>query len=294
MAKLRSQLTRFYDRVVLEYPKIVILGILIVVCFLGYKAADFRLDASTETLIIETDEDLRYSRMIKSRYGGYDYLLMTYSPKTDLFSNESLKKLARLRDDLKQTKRVTSVVSILDAPLLESPPVPVRELTTSLQTLESPTVDRQLARIEFQDSPFYQNLLVSPDLKTTGLQVNFPIDEVYKDLLSRTDHFREKAARGTLTDAEIIEFKDLKRQIQRRREIRRQIRNEDIAAIRAIMDNYRQDAQLFLGGISVISDDLIRFVKQDLKIFGIGVAFFLIVTLSVIFSKVRWVVLPCS
>jgi predicted RND superfamily exporter protein len=292
MAKLRSQLTRFYDRVVLEYPKIVILGILIVVCFLGYKAADFRLDASTETLIIETDEDLRYSRMIKSRYGGYDYLLMTYSPKTDLFSNESLKKLARLRDDLKQTKRVTSVVSILDAPLLESPPVPVRELTTSLQTLESPTVDRQLARIEFQDSPFYQNLLVSPDLKTTGLQVNFPIDEVYKDLLSRTDHFREKAARGTLTDAEIIEFKDLKRQIQRRREIRRQIRNEDIAAIRAIMDNYRQDAQLFLGGISVISDDLIRFVKQDLKIFGIGVAFFLIVTLSVIFSKVRWVVLP--
>jgi hypothetical protein len=127
--------------------------------------------------------------------------------------------------------------------------VPVRELTTSLQTLESPTVDRKLARIEFRDSPLYQNLLVSPDMKTTGLQVNFPIDEVYKDLLSRTDHFREKAARGALTDAEIIEFKGLKRQIQRRREIRRQIRNEDIAAIRTIMDNYRQDAQLFLGGI---------------------------------------------
>jgi predicted RND superfamily exporter protein len=292
MAKPHSLATRFYDRVVLEYPKIVILGILTVVCFLGYKAADFRLDASTETLIIETDEDLQYSRLIKSRYGGYDYLLMTYTPKTDLFSNESLKKLAQLRDDLKQTKRVTSVVSILDAPLLESPPVPVKELTTSLQTLESPTVDRKLARIEFKESPLYQNLLVSPDLKTTGLQVNFPIDEVYKDLLARTDQFREKAARGALTDAEIIEFKDLKRQIQRRREIRRQIRNEDIAAIRAIMDNYRQDAQLFLGGISVISDDLIRFVKQDLKIFGIGIAFFLIVTLSIIFSKVRWVVLP--
>jgi predicted RND superfamily exporter protein len=292
MAKSHSLINRFYDRVVLEYPRIVILGILVMICFLGYKAADFRLDASTETLIIETDEDLRYSRLIKSRYGGYDYLLITYSPKTDLFSNESLKKLAQLRDDLKQTRRVTSVVSILDAPLLESPPVPVKELATSLQTLESPTVDRKLARIEFKESPLYQNLLVSPDLKTTGLQVNFPIDEVYQDLLARTDHFREKAARSSLTDAENIEFKDLKRQIQRRREIRRQIRNEDIAAIRAIMDNYRQDAQLFLGGISVISDDLIRFVKQDLKIFGIGVAFFLIVTLSIIFSKVRWVVLP--
>jgi len=292
MVKLHSFITRFYDRVVLEYPKIVILGILTVICFLGYKAADFRLDASTETLIIETDEDLRYSRLIKSRYGGYDYLLITYSPKTDLFSDESLKKLAQLRDDLKKTKRVTSVVSILDAPLLESPPVPIRELTNSIQTLESPTVDRKLARIEFKDSPLYQNLLVSPDLKTTGLQINFPIDEVYQGLLARIDHFREKAASSALTDAEILEFKDLKRQIQRRRELRRQIRNEDIAAIRTIIDKYRQDAQLFMGGISVITDDLIRFVKQDLKIFGIGIAFFLIITLSIIFGKIRWVVLP--
>ena len=100
MAKLHSLVTHFYDRVVLEYPRIVILGILAVVCFLGYNAGDFRLDASTETLIIETDEDLQYSRLIKSRYGGYDYLLITYSPKTDLFSNESLNKLAQLRDDL--------------------------------------------------------------------------------------------------------------------------------------------------------------------------------------------------
>ena len=292
MAKFYSLVTRFYDRLILEHPATVILCLLAVVSFLGYKAKDFKLDASTETLIIETDEDLRYSRMIKSRYGGYDYLLITYSPKTDLFSNESLKKLTRLRDELKQLKRVTSVVSILNAPLLESPPVPVKELTTSIQTLESPTVDRKLARIEFKDSPLYQNLLVSPDLKTTGLQVNFPVDEVYQDLLTRGDHFREKAARNALTDAEIVEFKDLKGQLQSLREKRRQIRHEDIAAIRAIMDNYRQDAELFLGGVSVISDDLISFVKQDLKIFGIGVAFFLVVTLSIVFKKIRWVVLP--
>ena len=292
MTKSHSLVTRFYDRVVLEYPRIVILGILAVVSFLGYHAADFQLDASTETLIIETDEDLRYSRMIKSRYGGYDYLLITFSPRDDLFSNESLNKLARLRDDLRKTKRVTSVVSILEAPLLESPPVPVKELATGLQTLESPKVDRKLAQIEFRDSPLYQNLLVSPDMKTTGLQVNFPVDEVYQELLVRRDHFREKAAKSALTDAEVIELKSLKGQIQRRREIQRQVRHEDIAAIRAILDNYRQDAQLFLGGISVISDDLIRFVKQDLKIFGIGIAFFLVVTLSIIFGKVRWVVLP--
>ena len=123
---------------------------------------------------------------------------MTYSPKTDLFSNESLKKLAQLRDELKQMKRVASVVSILDVPLLESPPVPVKELTTSLQTLESPTVDRKLARIEFKDSPLYQNLLVSPDLKTTGLQVNFPIDEVYQGLIGPFRPFSRKSSQEAL------------------------------------------------------------------------------------------------
>jgi predicted RND superfamily exporter protein len=135
-------------------------------------------------------------------------------------------------------------------------------------------------------------LLVSPDLKTTGLQVNFPTDKTYRDLLARNDHFREKQASHALTAAEIIEFKDVKAQLLRHREKRKQIRLQDVAAVRSILDNYRQDAELFLGGVSVISDDLITFIKKDLKIFGIGVAFFLVVTLSIIFKKLRWVVLP--
>ena len=292
MITRNSIIMRLYDSVILQRPGIVILCLLASVIFLGYQAKNFKLDASNETLIIETDEDLQYSRLIKSRYGGHDYLLLTYSPTANLFSDEALKKLTRLRDELKQLNRVTSVVSILDAPLLESPPVPVKELTTSIQTLESPAVDRNLAKIEFANSPLYQNLLVSPDLKTTGLQIKFPVDEVYQDLLTRARNCREKAAENALTDAEIIEFKNVKAQLQKHREKRRQIRHEDIAAIRAIMDNYRQDAELFLGGISVISDDLISFVKQDLKVFGIGVAFFLVVTLSIIFRKIRWVLLP--
>ncbi|MGD2187565.1 MAG: MMPL family transporter, partial [Desulfobacterales bacterium] len=292
MTKLHSLVSRFYDKVILEHPRIVILCLLAIVFFLGYKAKEFKLDASTETLIIETDEDLRYSRMIQSRYGGYDYLLVTYSPKDDLFSKTTLEKLTRLRDELKQTKRVTSVVSILDAPLLESPPVPVKELVSGLNTLESPTVDLKLARIEFKNSPLYQNLLVSSDLKTTGLQVNFPIDKTYQDLLARNDHLREKQATQSLTEAEIAEFKDVKEQLLRHREKRKQTRLQDVATVRAIMDNYRQDAELFLGGVSVISVDLITFIKKDLKIFGIGIAFFLVFTLSIIFKKLRWVVLP--
>ncbi len=292
MTKFLSPATRFFDKVILKRPGLVIICLLAVVSFLGYKAKDFRLDASAETLVLEHDEDLRYSRLINSRYGVQDYLLMTYAPKDDLFSDKVLANLTRLRDELIRLERVSSVVSILDVPLLESPPVPVKELSGNIQTLESPTADKKLARIEFSKSPLYQNLLVSPDLKTTALQIKFPVDETYQDLLARRNHFREKQATNGLSAAETAEFKKVSAQFQEHRDKMKEIRHEDIAQVRAIMDNYRQDAELFLGGVSMIADDLITFIKNDLKTFGLGVLFLLVVALSVVFRKMRWILLP--
>ncbi len=292
MAKLHSLTVSFFDKVILKRPVLTIIFILAVVCFLGYKAKDFRLDASAETLVLENDEDLRYSRLIDSRYGLQEYLVMTYAPEDDLFSDKVLSNLARLRDDLKNMARVSSVISILDVPLLESPPVPIKELASNIQTLESQTVDKKLAKIEFENSPLYQNLLVSPDLKTTALLIYLPIDEIYQDLLARRNGFQEKKAAGSLTAAERIEFRNVTEQFRNHRDKMRKARHQDIAEIRLIMDKYREDAQLFLGGVSMIADDLISFIKNDLKVFGLGVLFFLILTLGIIFRKIRWIFLP--
>ena len=292
MTKFHSIPTWFFDKVILEYPKLVIICFLIVTSFLGYKTKDFKLDASAETLVLEDDKDLRYSRLINSRYGDNDFLFVTYTPEDDLFSDNALAKLKQLRNELRKLKSVSSVVSILDVPLLESPPVPIKELASNVQTLESPTVDKMLAKIELSQSPIYQNLLISPDLKTAALQINFPIDKTYRDLLTRRNRLREKQANGPLSDAEKAEFEKVTRQFQTHRDLMRESRHKDITEIRAIMDNYRQDAKLFLGGVSMIADDMVSFIKNDLKVFGIGVFFFLIVTLSIIFRKLRWVMLP--
>jgi len=115
-------------------------------------------------------------------------------------------------------ERVSSVVSILDIPLLESPPVPIKELAANIQTLESETVDKKLAKIEFKNSPLYQNLLVSPDLKTTALLIYLPIDEVYRDLLSRRNGFQEKKAAGALTAEEVTEFRKVTEKFRNHRE----------------------------------------------------------------------------
>ena len=292
MTQRHPFLSWFYDKLILSHPGIVILWILAVIAFLGYKAKDFKLDASAETLLIETDKDLRYARIIKSRYGGHDYLLMTYAPRSDLFSEEALGDLALLKKELMQLDSVSSVVTILDIPLLESPPVPVKELATNIINLQSPSVDRQLARVELQNSPLYRNLLVSPDLKTTALQINFWADEIYTSLISRRDEIMAKQADGQLTPAEAQELMRITSAIKMSRDERKKNRHRDIVRIRGIMDNHRQNAQLFLGGISMIADDLISFIKKDLKIFGIGVLCFLIVTLGFIFQNKRWVILP--
>lgn len=192
----------FYDKLILKWPKLVIILLLIVISFLGYHAKDFKLDASAETLVLENDRDLKYSRLIYSRYGEQDFLFLTYTPKEDLFSDTILNNLAKLRDELSQLDFVDSVVSILDVPLLESPPVPISELSTNVLTLQSPTVDKKLARIEFKNSPLYQELLISPDLKTTALQINFPNDKTYQDLLRQRNSFREKLSQEPLSEKE--------------------------------------------------------------------------------------------
>jgi len=292
MTKRHLLLAGSYDQLILRHPRIVIICLLAAIAFLGYQAKDFKLDASAETLLLETDEDLRYTRIIQSRYGGYDYLLMTYTPRSDLFSDKALANLARLKRELLTLKSVSSVVTILDIPLLESPPVPVKELSSNIQTLLSPTVDRDLARVELQNSPLYRNLLVSPDLKTTALQINFWTGAAYANLIARRDKILAKQIDGPLTPAEIVELKLVTEELKQSRQERKRSRHEDIAKIRAIMDNYRPDAQLFLGGISMIADDLISFIKKDLKSFGLGALLFLIVALGFIFMNKRWVILP--
>ena len=292
MSTLTSLLIRIYDRFILERPRLILVCLLAIIAFLGYKAKDFNLDASAQTLILETDQDLRYSQLIESRYGRHDYLLMTYTPEGDLFSDRTLNELIHLRDELKQLQSVSGIVSILNVPLLQSPPVPVKELATRIQTLESPAVDRKLAKIELGSSPLYRNLLVSEDLKTTALQIKFHTDKIYQDLLNRRDQLRDKQTSGPLSANEAAQFKRITDNIQKYRDERKKIRHQDIAAIRAVMDSYRGNAELFLGGISMITDDLISFIKKDLIIFGLGVLFFLILTLGIIFRNKRWIILP--
>ncbi len=288
-----SLLERFYAGL-LAHPVPVFLVLLMGIAGLGYYIKDFQIEASADTLVNESGEDIQYSRKIYDRYHIQDFLVITYSPeKKDLLSDAVLNDIAALRQDLLQLEEVESVMTLLDVPLLESPPIPLKELSSGeLPTLRSGKVDRELARQELISSPLYKNLLVSPDLKTTGIQVNLVIDEHYRETVAERDRLQEKKETGKLTAVESVRFQELEAELSRLRKEYNRENQQFIADVRQLMDQYEDEAELFLGGVSMIANDLIRFIKNDLKVFGLGVFCFLVIMLGVLFRQVRWILLP--
>ncbi len=281
-----------YGRLVLGKPIATLVVIGLITVFFGYFAFNFQLDASADSLILENDEGLHYYRSIRARYGSDDYLLLTYSPKQNLFTSSVLDDLTKLRDALENLPRIASATSILDVPLIQSPPLTLSELSEGAPILEDPATDPTLARRELLSSPIYRNLLISPEGSTTALQINFERDETYYRLLNKRNQLREKRLHTNLLVEEANELTTVSKQFDIYTSERLDQQAQDIATIRSIMDRHQDTAELHLGGVPMIVADSIAFIRHDLKVFGTGVLGFIIIIMAIAFRKPRWVILP--
>ncbi len=285
-------LLRLYDKVILKNPLATILVILLITAFFAYHIPQFKLDASADSLILENDQALKYYRSIAARYGSDDMMVITYTPEEDLFSDHSLNDIRVLRDELKQLKRVNSVVSILDVPLTQSPPVSLSELSAGIRTLDTDGIDKQLAKKEFLSSPLYNQLIISPDGKTTAIQVNLKRDKKYQLLLKQRNQLREKQLVSDLTETEINQLNTVSKQFK---DYSYKLQDQDkqlIIKIRALISKRQNIAKMHLGGVPMISSDSVDYIRNDLQTFGIGAIVFIIFILAVSFKKPRWVILP--
>ena len=292
---LVNQITALYDRNILGRPKLVLLALLVVFSFFAWHARDFKLDASADTLILESDKDLRILRDLNKRYDKQEFLVVTFTPSADLFSASSLETIQHLRADLKQISGVESVFSLIDAPLVKIIGGKLSEVARNYRTLGDPGVDRQRARDELLASPIFLDLLISDDGRTTALQVNLKNKIAFTDAQKRKNELLSKQENASLTEAEQLELADtLERYEEAKAEVIR-VNHETIVATREVMNRYRDQGTLYLGGIPMIADDMITFIKNDLVVFGTGVFAFLVIMLSIIFRQPRFVLLPlCS
>ena len=263
-------LSDLYQNTVLKNPKSIFVLLLITLLSFGYFSKDFRLDASSETLLIEGDPDLEYLKEITKRYGSKEFLILTYTPNEEMIAESSINNLLSLKYKIQSLDWVHSVITLLDIPLLNNYEAPLQERLESFKTLKDENVDIERGFTEILNSPVFRNFVISEDGKTSGIIVYIKKDEI-KDIKSISD-----------IDVEI--FKDsLKKK-----------NHENINQIREVIKSYDDIGKIYLGGIPMIADDMMSFIKSDIIVFGLGVLLFIITILWYVFRKLIWVVIPIS
>ena len=286
-----ARITALYIELVFRRPLLVIALVLITAAGFGYYVQYFRLDASADSLMLEGDKDLEYSREINAIYGISESVIIAYTPlNATLFSRRTLERMESLRQELLKIDRVSGVDSILNVPVFLD--TPLTGISEDYLTLNDAEIDLDVAREELVNSPVFRNAVVSPDGETAGMLVSFEIDQRGRDLVDQRTELRSKETGGTLTAEESQVLADIEAEYAQYTITTSERQTDAIAQIRSILVNYRSDAQIFLGGAPMIADDLVTFVRDDLSSFSFGVLGFIIVALGLIFRKVRWVALP--
>ncbi len=272
--------------------RFVLLVALVLVTFLAWQAPKIKFDASADSLVLQGDTALDFAREVNERYASEDFLLVTYQPEGDLFSQAVLDELRQLRSELAGVATVSSVFSILDAPLLYSPPVTVDGIADGLPTLLDEGVDRNLAAREFLESPIYSGLLTNADNSVTALLVNLQRDQTYFDLLQVRDDLREMQRNEGLDSDQVSRLQAAEREFDNYKLTVNEQQERLVDEVRGILDGYQDNATVYLGGVPMIAVDLISFVKNDLVVFGSGILAFIVILLALIFRSARWVVIP--
>ena len=263
-------LSHLYHNIVLKNPKSIFILLLITLLSFGYFSKDFRLDASSETLLIEGDPDLEYLKEINERYDSKEFLVLTYSPNKEMIADSSINNLLSLKYKIQSLEWVHSVVTLLDIPLLDNSRAPLEERLENFKTLKDENVDIERGFKEILSSPIFRNFIISEDGKTSGV-----IIYIKKDILKNIENKSEREIE--------LHKNDLKKK-----------NHENITQIREIIKAYEDVGEIYLGGIPMIADDMMSFIKSDIIVFGLGVLLFIIATLWFIFRKFIWIIVPIS
>ncbi|MCS5615410.1 MAG: MMPL family transporter [Candidatus Marinimicrobia bacterium] len=245
----------FFFNLLIKKPAWSLFFLLIVIVTALSQIQHFSLDASSDSLSLEGDDNLElYFETLKT-FGSDETLVISYTAKESIINVDQLEHLRSFRNSLLDIEEVDSVISILDVSLFKSPPLSLTDLASNLITIDNGKADMSFVESEFQSSPIYANNLVSKDLRTTALLI--PIS-----LTDPTAIVDDEILKGTITK------------------------------IRSTMDEYRNDASLFLGGVPMIRNDVIAYITSDLILFSLAVVLIMSIILAIIFHSIRWVLMP--
>jgi len=276
---------------ILKKPAHIMVFILAIFLSAAIGLKNFKLDASSDALVIEGDEAFKVYRETGEIFGNSDFLIITFTPNTDLFSPQSLATIKNLDTQLEKLSGVQSVLTILDAPIFFQPKVPLADLMDNLKTLETEDIDFAAAKEEIISNPVYSELIISLSGDTTAMQVTLEENLLYRELINKRYELLDFT---NLSLNQKNELNNINKQISQLNDDEAKQRAHLIAQIRLLLEQYSNEGTLFLGGASMIATDMMSFIKSDLLIFGIGVAIVFCLMLYLFFQNIWFVLLPLT
>ena len=281
-----------YKKIVIDFSKLTLFFIFTILICSIYYAKNFNLDASSDALILEGDQDLKYLREINERYGSKDFLVLTYSPVSSFEEKETILNLQLLKSKIERLSWVDSVVTIIDVPLLKSSDESLMERLQNYKTLAHPEIDRKRGFEEIINSPIYKNYVISEDGKTSGIVVYLKKDKRLADFIKIKDKFYNQSKEKSLSKAERKNYKKFLDEYEDYKNLYNTRNHQNITEIRDVINKYGENAKIHLGGIPMIADDMMSYIKNDIVVFGMGVFVFIIFTLWMVFRNIKWVIMP--
>ena len=281
-----------YRKLVTDFSKITLFFLLVLIIFSIYHSKNFNLDASSDALLLEGDPDLKYLREVNQTYGSKDFLVLTYTPVSSFTDKETILNLQLLKSKIEKLTWVDSVITVIDVPLLKSTDEGLMERLKNYKTLAYPEIDRNRGFEEIMNSPIYKNYVISEDGKTSGIVVYLKKDERLAEYIKIKDKYFNQSQETGLSKEEKVNYKKFVKEYEGYKNLYNTRNHQNISEIRDVIGKYGENAKIHLGGIPMIADDMMSYIKSDIIVFGIGVFIFIIFTLWFIFRNLKWVVMP--
>ena len=285
-------LVGIYKKITTDFSKITIFFLTILIVFSLYQSKNFNLDASSDALLLEGDPDLKYLREINETYGSKDFLVLTYTPLSSFTKKETILDLQLLKSKIEKLTWVDSVITIIDVPLLKSTDEGLIERLKNYKTLSYPEIDKERGFNEIINSPIYNDYVISKDGKTSGIIVYLKKDERLAEYIKIKDTYHEQSNETGLSKEEQVNYKKFIKEYEDYKNLYNIRNHQNITEIRDVISKYGENAKIYMGGIPMIADDMMSFIKNDIVVFGIGVFIFIVLTLWFIFRNLKWVVMP--
>ncbi len=281
-----------YKKIIIDFPKVTLFFLIILISFSIYQSKNFNLDASSDALLLEGDPDLKYLREINKTYGSKDFLVLTYTPVSSFIEKETILNLQLLKSKIEKLTWVDSVITVIDVPLLKSTDESLMERLKNYKTLSYPEIDRKRGFDEIINSPIYKDYVISEDGKTSGIVVYLKKDERLAEYIRVKDKYFDQSIETGLTNEEKLNYKKFLKEYEEYKNLYNIRNHQNITEIRDVISRYGENAKIHLGGIPMIADDMMSYIKSDIVVFGIGVFIFIILTLWFIFRNFKWVIMP--